>query len=88
MPFFGLIEKFKHYNDVAKGKKATKKDAKKHNAKEQKSYAAGYRDAVNDQRRAYKYKNSTELERQAYNEKRRQEREDYKKSHPEKYKNN
>ena len=70
---FSLKEKLAHYTAVAKGEKATKADSKYSDA-EQKAYARGQRDARNESRRVWKSKNSTELEKQAYKDKKAAER--------------
>ncbi len=70
---FSLKEKLSHYTAVAKGEKPTKTDSKYSDA-EQKAYARGQRDARNESRRVWKSKNSTDLEKQAYKDKKAAER--------------
>ncbi len=70
---FSLKEKLAHYTAVAKGEKPTKAKSKFTEA-EQKAYARGQRDARNESRRVWKNKNSTELEKQAYKDKKAAER--------------
>lgn len=77
MPRFSLKEKRKHYTAVANGSKPTKASSKYSDA-EQRAYARGQRDALNENARIYKYKNSTPDERAAYKAQKRQEREAYK----------
>ena len=77
MPIFTQKEKRKHYTAVANGEKPVKATSKFTEA-EQRAYARGQRDALNESARITAYKNSTDEERAAYKEKRRQEREAYK----------
>lgn len=77
MPRFTLKEKRKHYSDVASGKKPTKKDSK-FSEEEQRAYARGQRDALNESARITAYKNASKEERAAYKERKRKEREEYK----------
>lgn len=67
-----------HYTKVAKGVKATKKGSK-FTKKEQMAYARGQMDARNEAKRNWAYKNATPQERKAYRDKKRAEREAYKK---------
>lgn len=77
MPIFSLKEKRKHYTAVANGTKPTKANSKFSEA-EQRAYARGQRDALNESARITKYKNSTPEERAAYKAQKRIEREAYK----------
>lgn len=77
MPRFSLKEKRKHYTEVANGTKPTKANSKFSEA-EQRAYARGQRDALNESARITKYKNSTLEERAAYKAQKRIEREAYK----------
>ncbi len=70
---FGQKEKLAHYTAVANGDKPTKAESK-FSQKEQQAYARGQRDARNEANRIYAYKNSSELERQAYAERKKEER--------------
>ncbi|MCH5162727.1 MAG: hypothetical protein J1G38_04485 [Clostridiales bacterium] len=79
MPRFSLKEKRKHYTQVANGEKPVKKDSK-FSAAEQRAYARGQRDALNESARITAYKNATAAERAAYKARKRKEREEYKKS--------
>jgi len=79
MAFFNFKERLQHYTDVASGKKATKSGSK-FTAGEQRAYARGMRDEMNRERRAFAYKNATELERQAYKQQRRERLQAYKAS--------
>ena len=75
MPRFSLKEKRKHYTEVANGTKPTKANSK-FNEAEQRAYARGQRDALNESARITK--NSTPEERAAYKAQKRIEREAYK----------
>lgn len=79
MSFFKRTQKEKriHYTQVANGEKAVKQDSKFSEA-EQRAYARGQRDARNEAARITKYKNSTELERAAYRQKKAAEHAAYK----------
>ncbi len=77
MPRFSLKEKRAHYTAVASGKKPVKATSKFTEA-EQRAYARGQRDALNESARITKWKNSTPEERAAYKERKRQERAAYK----------
>lgn len=79
MPRFSLREKRRHYTDVASGKKDVKKDSK-FSPEEQRAYARGQRDALNEAARITKWKNSTPEENAAYKERKRKEREEWKKN--------
>ena len=70
---FTLNEKLKHYTEVATGAKPTK-DGSKFTDAEQRAYARGQRDARNESRRVWKNKNSTDIEKQAYKDKKAAER--------------
>lgn len=74
---FSFKQKLAHYSAVAKGEKPTKKGSI-FSKKEQQAYARGQRDAMNEQRRFFKFKNATDEERRQYKEKRKVEREAYK----------
>ena len=76
MPIFTKKEKAKHYEEVARGKKPTKKGSKYSKA-EQMAYARGQDDARKEAQRDWKYKNSTPAEREKYREERRKSREEY-----------
>ena len=65
MPFITFKEKLAHYTSVAAGTKPVKAGSK-YSASEQQAYARGQRDAFNEQRRAYAYKNATPEQRDAY----------------------
>lgn len=77
MPIFTQKEKRAHYTAVANGEKPVKADSKFTPA-EQRAYARGQRDALNESARITAFKNSTEAEREAYKEKKRKEREAWK----------
>lgn len=70
---FSFKQKLAHYSSVASGKTPTKKDSK-FTQKEQRAYARGQRDARNEQRRAFAFKNATPEQRKAYKEQRRAQR--------------
>lgn len=70
-------EKCIHYTQVANGKKSVKKNSKFSEA-EQRSYAAGQRDARNESARICAYKNSTPEQRETYKQKKKAEVEAYK----------
>ena len=78
MPLFFRKEKHEHYTKVAKGKEKVKKNSKFTEA-EQRAYARGRMDQVNEDRANYAYKNSSEKQRQAYKEQRARERAEWKK---------
>ena len=75
---FKQKEKYEHYKAVAKGKKPTKKNAKKHNKDEQIAYARGQYDARNEARRIFAWKNATPEERKDYAESQRVKRKEWK----------
>lgn len=73
---FSTKEKRAHYTGVANGTIPTKKDSKYSDA-EQRAYARGQRDALNDQVVGYvlgKNSNLSAAEKQAFKEKRRADR--------------
>ena len=69
---WSMTEKLKHYTAVAAGEKEVKTKSKFSEA-EQRSYARGQRDARNEERRLFKFKNSTEAERKAYRAQRKEQ---------------
>ena len=62
---FTQKEKRQHYNDVAKGKKPVKNPSK-FEPQRQVDYARGQADSRNEAAAIFKYKNSTEEEREGY----------------------
>lgn len=70
-------EKLNHYTKVAKGEKDTKHDSKFSEA-EQRAYARGQRDARNEARSQYKWKNSSADERLEYEVLKAERRKGYK----------
>lgn len=76
---FGFKDKHKHYTDVASGKEPVKQDSKYSEA-EQRAYARGQRDAMNEARRVTAYKNASQKQREEYAAKRAVERERFKAS--------
>ena len=79
--YFTSMEKLDHYTKVANGSRETKQ-SERYSDMEQKAYARGQRDARNEARRSYAYKNSTEAQREAYKARKTAEREQWKKDHP------
>ena len=74
---FSQKQKHEHYTQIANGTKKVK-DTSKYSEAEQIAYARGQRDARNEQRRIYAYNNATPLEREAYKNKRKEEKLKYK----------
>ena len=83
MPIFTWKEKRKHYTDVANGTKPVKANSK-FTPEEQRAYARGQRDAMNDAAVGHMLgKNSTlsEAEKLSFKEKRKAARQAWKDSH-------
>ena len=74
---FSFKQKLAHYSAVADGSKSAKKESK-FLQQEQRAYARGQRDARNEQRRAFAFKNATSEQREAYRAKRKAQLEGYK----------
>ena len=74
--WFSNKEKREHYDNVASGKKATKKDSK-FSAKEQRIYAKGRVDEMKEQSARYKSSHATEQEKRKYREEQRRKRNAY-----------
>lgn len=72
-----MTEKLKHYTAVAAGEKEVKTGSK-FSETEQRAYARGQRDARNEERRLFKFKNSTEAEREEYKAQRKKQKSAFK----------
>lgn len=76
---FSFKQKLQHYSAVADGSKSAKKESK-FSQLEQRAYARGQRDARNESRRAFAFKNASSEQRDAYKAQRKAAREAYKAS--------